>query len=121
VPNNYQKLALQVMQYHTHCHRVFDLRPGTLCDMLASIGTFKADNRLNDFLLACEADARGRLDLEDKPYPQADYIRAAQKAAQKIDRSAIGNNKIQGKEIGLAIHQLRIKEISTIKQCFLKP
>ena len=118
VPNNYQKLALQVMQYHTHCHRVFELRPGTVCDMLASICAFKADNQLDDFILACEADARGRLGLEHKPYPQADYIRAAQKAAQQIDRSAITNNKIQGKEIGLAIHQLRIKEISKIKKFF---
>ncbi|MBT5825729.1 MAG: multifunctional CCA addition/repair protein [Gammaproteobacteria bacterium] len=118
VPNNFQKLALQVMQYHTHCHRAFEIRPSTLCDMLARIGAFKADNRVNDFLLACEADARGRLGFEDKPYPQSDYIRAAQKAAQKIDRSAISNDNIQGKEIGLAIHQLRIKEISKIKQCF---
>ena len=118
VPNSYQKLGLQVMQYHTHCHRAFDLRPGTLCDMLASIGAFKADNQLDDFLLACEADARGRLGLEDKPYPQADYIRAAQKAAKQVDRSAIPNNKIQGKEIGLAIHQLRTHEISKIKQYF---
>ncbi|NOQ15523.1 MAG: multifunctional CCA addition/repair protein, partial [Methyloprofundus sp.] len=32
VPNHYQKLALQVMQYHSHCHRAFELRPATLCD-----------------------------------------------------------------------------------------
>lgn len=118
VPNNYQKLALQVMQYHTHCHRAYELRPGTLCDMLASIGAFKADNQLPDFLLACEADARGRLGFENKPYPQADYIRAAQKAARRIDSSAISGDNLQGKEIGLAIHRLRTAEISKIKKQF---
>lgn len=116
VPNHYQKLALQVMQYHTHCHRAFELRPGTLCDTLANIGAFKADHQLDAFLLACEADARGRLGLENNPYPQASYILAAQQAAMNIDSSAVLNNNLQGKEIGLAIHRLRTHEISKIKQ-----
>lgn len=118
IPNNHQKLALQVMQYHTHCHRVFALRPGTLCDMLASIGAFKEENQLSDFLLACEADARGRQGFEEQPYPQADYIRAALKAAKYIDSKAITQDNLQGKEIGLAIHRLRTHEISKIKQHF---
>ncbi|MCK5662358.1 MAG: multifunctional CCA addition/repair protein, partial [Thiotrichaceae bacterium] len=118
VPNHYQKLALQVMQYHTHCHRALELRPGTLCDALTNLGAFKAENQLNDFLLACEADARGRLGLENKPYPQADYILAAQKAAKLIDSSAVSNKNLKGKEIGLAIQQLRSQEISKIKKQF---
>lgn len=116
VPNNYYKLALQVMRYHTHCHRALELRPGTLCDTLASLGAFKDNNQLRDFLLACEADAKGRLGLENEAYPQADYILAAQKAARKIDNSAITNKNLAGKEIGLAIHRLRTQEISKIKQ-----
>lgn len=118
VPNNYQKLALQVMEHHTHCHRALELKPGTLCEKLTSLGAFKADNQLNDFLLACEADARGRLGLEDQPYPQAGYILAAQKAARLIDSSAVSNKNLKGKEIGLAIQQLRSQEISKIKKQF---
>lgn len=119
VPNHYQKLALQVMQYHTHCHRAFELRPIVLCDMLASIGAFKAENQLNAFLLACEADARGRTGFESKPYPQADYIRSAQKAAKCIDSSAISNPNIRGKAMGLEIHKLRADEISKIKRLWV--
>ena len=117
-PNHYQKLALQVMQYHTHCHRALELKPSTLCDTLASLGAFKAENQLKDFLLACEADARGRLGFEDQPYPQAEYFLAAQKAGQAIDSSAIANKALKGKEIGLAIHRLRSQEISNIKKQF---
>ena len=120
VPNQYQKLALQVMQYHTHCHRALELRPGTLCDALTSLGAFKAENQLNDFLLACEADARGRLGLENQPYPQAGYILAAQKAGKLIDSSAVSNKNLKGKEIGLAIQQLRSQEISKIKKQFIQ-
>lgn len=118
VPNNYQKLALQVMQYHTHCHRALELRPGTLCDVLAGLGAFKAENQLKDFLLACEADARGRLGFEDRSYPQAGYILAAQKAGQLIGSSSVTNKSLKGKEIGLAIHQLRSQEISKVKKQF---
>ncbi len=118
VPNHYQKLALQVMQYHTHCHRAFELKPGTLCDTLSSIGAFKANNQLQDFLLACEADAKGRLGFENHAYPQAEYYLAAQKAAKCIDSSAINNDNLQGKEIGIAIRNLRAKEISLVKKQF---
>lgn len=115
VPNHYQKLALQVMEYHTHCHRAFELRPGTLCDKLVGLGAFKPDSLLKDFLLACEADARGRLGFEQRSYPQADYILAAQQAARLIDSTAVTNKNLKGKEIGLAIHQLRIQAISKVK------
>ena len=41
VPNSFKALALQVMQYHTHCHRAFELRASTLTDMLAALGAYK--------------------------------------------------------------------------------
>ncbi len=115
VPNNYQKLAQQVMQYHTHCHRAFELKASTLCTTLASLNAFKTDNHLNDFLLACEADAKGRLGFENSAYPQANYILAAQKAGSDIDSSTVLNGNLQGKEIGIAINRLRTAEISKIK------
>lgn len=118
VPNHYQKLALHVMEYHTYCHRALELRPGTLCAKLMGLGAFKADNQLNDFLLACEADSRGRLGLEKRAYPQAEYILAAQKAAKRIDSSAVTDKSLEGKEIGNAIAQLRAQEISKIKKQF---
>jgi tRNA nucleotidyltransferase (CCA-adding enzyme) len=120
VPNNYQKLAQQAMQYHTHSHRAFELKASTLCATLVSLNAFKADNHLNDFLLACEADARGRLGFENSAYPQAHYILAAQKAGANIDSSTVLSGNLQGKEIGIAINRLRTAEISKIKAQFTK-
>ena len=65
------------MQYHTHCHKVKELKPGTLVDLLAALGAFKQLNQVADFVLACEADAKGRTGLENQPYPQADYLRGS--------------------------------------------
>ena len=67
VPNAYKTLATHVMRYHGHCHKAFELRASTLTDTLAALGAFKANNHLEPFLLACEADARGRTGLEINP------------------------------------------------------
>lgn len=41
--------------------------------------------RFEQFLTACEADARGRIGLEDRAYPQPEYLRRALRAAQAVD------------------------------------
>ncbi len=111
VPKAYKALAMQVMQYHSHCHRAFELRTTTLTDMLAAINAYKPDNNLNDFLQACEADAKGRTGLENVSYPQAEFIRGAAKAAANIDASSVLHGELKGAQIGEAIRRLRIKAI----------
>ena len=116
VPNSFKALALQVMQYHSHCHRAFELRASTLTDTLAALGAFKPVNKLPEFLLACEADAKGRTGFEDSPYPQADLLRGAAKAAASVDTSSILNGELKGAHIGEAIRRLRIKAVSEFIQ-----
>ena len=112
VPNSFKTLALQVMRYHTHCHRAFELRASTLTDLLASLGAYKPSHKLPEFLLACEADAKGRTGFENIPYHQAELIRGAAKAAAAIDTSPILNGELKGPQIGEAIRRLRIKAVS---------
>lgn len=119
VPKAYKTLCAQVMEYHTHCHRVFELRSGTLVDMLQATGAFKADNHLQDFLLACEADARGRTGFEDNDYPQAEYIKQAARTALAVDTRQVLQSKLQGAQIGAAIQQLRSQALSSLKQAYL--
>jgi tRNA nucleotidyltransferase (CCA-adding enzyme) len=109
IPNSYKVLAKQVMTHHSHCHRVFKLRASTLIDMLTSLGAFKPNNKLDDMLLACEADRKGRTGLNNAPYPQAGYIKGAAKAAASIDTSAVLQSDLKGPQIGEAIRRLRIK------------
>ena len=111
VPNNFKALALHVMQYHTHCHKVTELKPSTLVDLLHNLGAFKQHSQFPEFLLACEADAKGRTGLENKPYPQAAYLEAAAKATRSVDTSDLMDGHLQGAQIGEAIRQLRIQAI----------
>jgi len=114
VPNTFKALAMHVMQYHTHCHKVFELRPSTLTDVLGMLGAFKANNTLPEFLLACEADAKGRTGFEHAPYPQAALISRSAKAAASVDTSAILNSELQGPQIGEAIRLLRIEAVADV-------
>jgi len=112
VPKNYKTLAMQVMTYHTHCHRCFELKATTLIDMLAKLNAFKPSNEtINDFVLACEADSKGRTGLETKAYPQAKYLQKIAKIACDIDTTAILNSDYKGPDIGEAIRKLRINAV----------
>jgi tRNA nucleotidyltransferase (CCA-adding enzyme) len=112
VPNTYKALATNVMQYHTHCHKAFELKASTITDLLGMLGAFKDNNRLFDFLLACEADAKGRTGLEQASYPQAEMLKLANHAASSINTDSILNSDLKGDKIGSAIHQLRIKSVT---------
>lgn len=114
VPNAFKTLAQQVMHYHTHSHRVSELRASTLTDMLANLGAFKANNTLDDFLLACEADAKGRTGLEHVAYPQADFIKRAAIAAANVDTRPVLQSGLKGEKIGEAIRRLRIQAVAGI-------
>lgn len=116
IPKNFRLLARHVLQYHTHCHRIQALRPATAIDFLHNIGAFKDENHLHGFLIACEADARGRLGFEQRPYPQAEFIREAIKQLQQLNTQALIDRDLQGAAIGQAIRQLRIDCLQQFKQ-----
>jgi len=115
VPKQFNRLAQHVMRYHSHCHRAFALRPATIVDMLAAMGMFKEHADLNDFLLACTADARGRAGLENSAYPQAGFLHAAQQAGMAVDTAAVLGSNLRGPEIGKAIRELRIRAIKSLQ------
>ena len=89
VPNRCRDLALIVAEFHTHCHRAFEIRDKTMLKVLERSDAFRRPERFEKFLLACEADARGRKGLEDRDYAQADLMRAAFRAAAGVDAAAI--------------------------------
>jgi tRNA nucleotidyltransferase (CCA-adding enzyme) len=88
-PARYRELARLVARHHGTLHRVAELRPATLLDLLEAVDAFRRPERLEQVLLACEADYRGRLGFEERPYPQAAQVRAASGAASAVDASAI--------------------------------
>ncbi len=119
-PKSFHALARTVMQYHTHCHRVFDLKPATLVDLLQKLSAFKSNSSLEDFVKACEADLRGRAGFENRAYPQAGYLLAAARAASEIDMAAIMAKGLKGKQIGEAIRRARIQALAAFMRQWRK-
>jgi tRNA nucleotidyltransferase (CCA-adding enzyme) len=74
VPKEFAKLAALVCEHHTKLHRIKELRPATLLKLIEALDGMRRPERVQKFLLACEADARGRTGLEDHPYPQSQYL-----------------------------------------------
>ncbi|MCK5897575.1 MAG: multifunctional CCA addition/repair protein [Methylococcales bacterium] len=116
VPNQFKKLAKLVMEYHTHCHRAFELKASTLVNLLMESGSLKNPENLNDFLFACESDSKGRTGKEGLLYPQAAYMKQVLKAAISIDTSAILQSELEGKAIGEAIYKARVHAVNEIRK-----
>lgn len=112
VPNRYRRLAILVARYHGVCHRAAELKPQTILKVLEALDAFRNRDMLDDFLIACEADARGRKGLESRPYPQADVFRNALTAAAAVSAEDVARDGLSGPAIGEAIRRARISAIS---------
>ncbi|MES2606417.1 MAG: multifunctional CCA addition/repair protein, partial [Pseudomonadota bacterium] len=76
VPNEHRELAVIVSRHHTRCHKAMKHKAEDLVQTLESCDALRRPQRFEQFLLACEADARGRTGLERRPYPQAERLRS---------------------------------------------
>ncbi len=117
VPRSYRDLALLVCEHHLNCHRAMELRPATLFSLLEKLDALRRPDRFEEFLLACEADARGRKDRENEPYPQADYLRKARDAAAAVDPSTI-DGELRGAAFGEALREKRVQAVSGFCRAF---
>lgn len=120
-PKDYKELALMVAQWHTHCHRALELKPATILKVLQSNDAFRRPERFEQFLLCCEADARGRTGFENRIYPQADFFRSALKAAQKVDIAVIQKNGFSGKDFGDEVNRQRLLNLCQLKNTLSTP
>lgn len=116
IPNDYKKLAVRVGRYHLHCHRALELKPSSLEELLTKLDAWRTTNYLDGFVNCCLADARGRTGLENRPYPQFEFLLDCAKAAKSIDVSALRERGLEGEKLGQAIRQARIKELSSVKE-----
>jgi tRNA nucleotidyltransferase (CCA-adding enzyme) len=120
-PKDCQELAILVGEYHTHGHRALELKPATLLVLLQSFDAYRRPQRFEEFIAACEMDARGRDGLERHAYPQADYLRGALQAARAVAAQALLEQGFRGAELGEALKRERLKALKAYKQAALHP
>lgn len=116
VPKDIESLAVNVAEYHTHVHLLFELKPSTILNVLEALDSFRRPERFQQYLLAGEADFRGRPGYEDAAMPEIDFFQRCFLAAQKVDVQALIEQGFQGLEIAKALRKERISAIRCIKE-----
>ena len=114
VPTNTKQLAISVCKEHLKCHQALSLKPGTLWRLLQRMDVLRRPERVEAFVQSCECDSRGRLGLEDRAYPQAQYVLDAMQVVRNIKASDLPSD-VKGPDIGEMLIQKRIEAIGQFK------
>ena len=113
IPNAFRELAVLVSRYHLDAHRVTELRDSTLLDLLERLDAFRRAPRFEQWVLACEADARGRKGLENRDYPQADYLHRARDVAAKVTLDPAEREGLDGQKIAEKLRKARLAALAS--------
>jgi len=114
LPRDYARLGRMTARWHAHVHRALQLRPATVMKLLEGCDAFRRPADFERFLLACEADVRGREGRQAQAYPQADLIRDCLAAASAITGRDVDGERYQGPRFGEALRRLRITAIEQV-------
>jgi tRNA nucleotidyltransferase (CCA-adding enzyme) len=113
-PREYRELGVLTARFHGRCHRALELRAATVVDLLERLDALRRPERFERFLLACEADFRGRPGWEGRPYPPADHLREAREAAAGVDPRGLLSAGLNGTALAEALRQARIDAVRAL-------
>ncbi len=117
VPNDCSELADVVAREHGNIHQSGEFGAAALVRLLERCDAFRKPERFADILLACECDARGRLGLNEQPYPQRQRLLGALTAAQSVNTAEVAAaaeaQGLSGAAIGQAVHTARTEALNS--------
>ncbi len=115
IPNEYRDLAERTARFHLHYHRALELKPASVVKTLEQLDAFRKPERFEKFLLACEADARGRTGYENKDFPQGDYFRQTLKVAKNINIDELRSRGFENQALANKIREARVSAVKKLK------
>jgi tRNA nucleotidyltransferase (CCA-adding enzyme) len=111
IPTDYRQLAELTARWHGLAHRALELRPGTVLELLENCDALRRPERFREFLLACEADCRGRPGWEQRDYREGAALGQALEAALAATLDGRERQGLSGAAIGEALRRRRIEAI----------
>ncbi|OZI14018.1 multifunctional CCA tRNA nucleotidyl transferase/2'3'-cyclic phosphodiesterase/2'nucleotidase/phosphatase [Sodalis-like symbiont of Philaenus spumarius] len=116
VPNPLRDLATIVARYHDLLHGAQSLTPKILIKLFSAIDVWRRPARLEQMILASEADARGRNGFENHAYPPGDYLRAAFRVASSVSARDVMAAGFSGAQIGEELNRRRQQALASWKR-----
>ena len=115
VPPDVENLALMVCEFHLHGHRVFEMRPGSVVQWLEKSELLHNTKLRQQFMLACEADARGRTGLENREYLSPYYVETVARLAQSTWHIEARQERLQAAITAVKHHYAPIGNKDNVK------
>jgi tRNA nucleotidyltransferase (CCA-adding enzyme) len=115
VPRRHRDLAVIAARYHGLVHKIDELRPGTIVDLLEGTDALRRPERFEEMLLACEADFRGRATYEERTYPQGERLRRHLAVVLSVDAGAIAAQTDDPALIPERIREARIRAVRAVE------
>lgn len=115
VPSYTKAFAKLVTEFHTHCHKMAELRAETVIKLFNQLDVWRKPERFFDYLLACESDSQGRLGFENRPYPQAELAKSYYYAATAIDVQDVIKDGFEKQAIKDELNKRRIQAVKALK------
>lgn len=115
VPAEFAAVAEIVCREHLNVHRLAELRPETVHDLIARCDGFRKPERVRQLALACEADKRGRLGLSEAEYPSGPLLLKLHAAAASVSAGHAVAAGLEGPAIGEWLRKARIEAIKAAR------
>ncbi len=113
VPNDCRELALIVTKFHGKLYQAPLMKAPALLNFLIELDAIRQPARFKDFLLACEADARGRTGKEECETPAADLMKKALAASLSVNAGEVANGYSEPEKIKLAVYAARLEAVNS--------
>ena len=114
VPAEHREVAVLCCREHLNVHRIAELKPATVHDLVARCDGFRKPRRIGQLALVCEADKRGRAGLSAQPYPPGDALRRLHAAAMSVRAKDVAEG-LSGPAVGEALRKARIAAIAAAR------
>ena len=114
VPKDIHNLALKVAEYHTHMHLLMELKPKTILNVINALDAYRNPEQFEQYLLASEADFRGRPGYEEADMPNVELFKRCYQVSNAIDVKPIIAAGFQGKAISEQLTQQRTIAIAQL-------
>jgi len=107
-------LAVKVAELHTEIHRLFTLSAETVLTVFEKLDSFRRPERFDQYLLAGEADFRGRPGYETADMPEKAVFQTCFDAASAVKANTFVKAGLQGLAIAKALKDARLQAIDKV-------